>query len=73
MPIKFKPSATVRDRQTKQLKTEHYYIKCMSKQALFDAINEGKVKPKVRRKCIVELERRGVKIVWKTDPETLIV
>ena len=31
MPIKFSPSAKTVNRQTKQVVTEHYYIKQMSK------------------------------------------
>jgi len=45
----------------------------MSKDALFEAVNEGKVKPKVRRKCIIELERRGVRINWVKVPKASIV
>ncbi len=73
MPIKFKPSQKIVQRGTKVVTTQHYYIKSMSKESLFEAINDNKVKPKVRRKCIVELERRGVKIVWKTEPKPSLV
>ena len=39
MPIKFKPSAKTRDRNTGKVKTEHYYIKCMSQEELFKELN----------------------------------
>lgn len=65
MPIKFSPSAKTVNRQTKQVVTEHYYIKQMSKESLFDYINkDGNVIPKRRAKCINELQRRGIKIEW---------
>ena len=35
----------------------------MTKEALFEAINSDRVKPKVKQKCRNELVRRGVKIV----------
>lgn len=63
MPIKFKPSATVRDRQSGQIVTEHYYIKCMSKDELFKELNSN-IKPKVKQKIRNELDRRKIKIQW---------
>jgi len=63
MPTKFKPSAVVRDRQTGKLTTEHYYIKCMSKEMLFDELNKSNTKPKIKKKIRNELSRRGIKIV----------
>ena len=51
MPIKFKPSATVRDRKSGKIKTEHYYIKCMSQEELFKEINNSSTKPKAKQKC----------------------
>ena len=64
MPIKFKQSATVRDRQTGQIVTEHYYIKCMSKDELFKELNNDSVKPKVKNKIRNELVRRKIKWSW---------
>ena len=43
-----------------------YYIKGLSKDNLFEMINSDNTKPKVRQKCVNELQRRGVKIVWNT-------
>ena len=64
MPIKFKPSATVRNRQSGQIVTEHYYIKCMSKDELFEELNNDSVKPKVKNKIRNELARRKINIQW---------
>jgi hypothetical protein len=64
MPIKFKQSATVRDRQTGKVKTEHYYIKCMSQTELFSELNNSSTKPKAKQKIRNELDRRGIKIQW---------
>ena len=63
MPTKLKPSAEVRDRQTGKVKTEHYYIKNISKQELFDELNKDNTKPKVKQKIRHELNRRGIKII----------
>ena len=67
MPVKFKPSQKtfVKGRG---LKIEHFYIKNTPKQELIDYINKGQ-KPKVKQKCLNELTRRGIKIVWAT-PES---
>lgn len=64
MPIKFKPSAKTRDRQTGKVFTEHYYIKCMSQEELFTELNNSSTKPKAKQKVRNELDRRGVKIQW---------
>jgi len=66
MPIKFKPSAVVRDRQTGKPVTEHYFIKCMSQKELFEELNKDNTKPKVKQKIRNELSRRGIKIQWVT-------
>ena len=63
MPTKLKPSAEVRDRQTGKVKTEHYYIKNISKQELFDELNKDNTKPKVKQKIRNELNRGGIKII----------
>ena len=64
MPVKFSPSVTRVDRQTKKVVVEHHYIKQMSKEILFEYINKDGAIPKRRAKCIRELERRGIKIQW---------
>ena len=67
MPIKFKPSQKtfVKGKGTR---TEHFYIKNTPKQELIDYLNKGQ-KPKIKQKCINELARRGIEIVWKTPAE----
>ena len=66
MPIKFKPSQVVRDRNSGRLKTTHYYLKSTPKEELIDYINSSNGKPKIKMKCRNELTRRGVEIVWTT-------
>ena len=65
MPAKFKPSQILLDRSTGKKKTQHFYMKQTSKKELFDYINSGNAKPKLRQKCLNELIRRGIKIVWE--------
>lgn len=66
MPVKFGPSAKKFVKGKKNnFEYDHDYIKLKTKQELIDYLNNGQ-KPKVKRKCIVELDRRGVKLVWKT-------
>lgn len=48
--------------------TQNFYIKNISKDELFDYINNGQ-KPKIKQKCMNELARRGIDIVWKTPSE----
>ena len=70
MPVKFKKSAKTVARGTKIVTTEHFYMKSMSKKALFEALNDPRTKPKQKQKCQNELVRRGIKIVWGTPNET---
>jgi hypothetical protein len=64
MPIKFSPSQKqyIKNKRN-NFNYTHDYIKSKSKEELINYINEGN-KPKVKRKCRVELDRRGVKLVW---------
>lgn len=73
MPAKFKPSERVMNfargqrmntASGKNKKFKHYYLKCTSKEELFDAINSSRTKPKNKQKYLNELVRRGVKIEW---------
>ena len=68
MPIKFKPSQTTLVRGTKNVVTQHFYIKNTPKEELIDYINNGQ-KPKIKQKCRNELDRRVVKLVWKSPSE----
>ena len=74
MPAKFKPSERVYDRNARGVrmnthipvkKMKHHYLKCQSKETLFAEINKHNVKPKQNQKCLTELTRRGVKVVWR--------
>jgi len=47
----------------KTFEYDHDYIKHKTKQELIDYLNTGQ-KPKVKRKCRLELDRRGIKLVW---------
>ena len=67
MPTKFKPSQTTLVKGQGKV-TQNYYIKNTSKDELIDYINKGQ-KPKIKAKCLRELDRRGIKIVWKTPSE----
>lgn len=71
MPIKFKPTQKTLVRGTKNVVTQHFYIKNTPKEELIDYINNGQ-KPKIKQKCRNELARRGIKLVWvdkNTDSE----
>ena len=74
MPAKFKPSERVDDRNARRVrmnthnpvkKMKHHYLKCQSKETLFAEINKYNVKPKQRQKCLNELARRGIVVVWR--------
>jgi hypothetical protein len=67
MPTKFKPSEKVYKRGVKasKLKDKHFYIKDIAKEELFKVINEDRTKPKQRQKCLNELARRKVEVVWR--------
>ena len=64
MPIKFKESQTVRDRNTGKLTTTNYWMKGISKEELFEYINNDNGRNKIKQKCRNELVRRGVEIVY---------
>lgn len=68
MPVKFKPTQKTVQRGTKNIITQHFYIKNTPKEELIDYINNGQ-KPKIKQKCRNELTRRGVKIVYVTPTE----
>jgi hypothetical protein len=73
MPTKFRASATTIKRGTKVAVTEHYYIKNISKEELFEEINKDNPHKKRRAKAIRELERRGIKIAWVKKSEDSII
>jgi len=63
MPVKFKPSQITMVKGQGKV-TNHFYIKNTPKEELIEYINKGQ-KPKVKQKCLNELTRRGIEIVWK--------
>jgi len=63
MPVKFKPSQTTMVKGQGKV-TQNFYIKNTSKEELIDYLNKGQ-KPKIKQKCLNELTRRGIEIVWK--------
>ena len=63
MPAKFKESVkVVVDRQTRKLKTVHYYLKNTPTQEIVDAVGNSNTKPKNLQKYRNELTRRGVSV-----------
>ncbi len=66
MPIKYRKSEKVIDRATKQVKTNHYYIKQIKKEELFSLLNNNNTKPKVKQKLRNELARRKIKWSYVT-------
>jgi hypothetical protein len=74
MPAKYRPSERTNFRKNRAAniavkKYKHFYLKCATKQALFDEINRYGVKPKIKQKCVNELIRRGVNIAWTTPQQ----
>lgn len=75
MPAKFKSSERLYQKNamgrrmdtagSKNKKWKHHYLKNQSKETLFAEINKHNVKPKQRQKCLNELTRRGVVVVWR--------
>tara|TARA_Y100001937_G_C7085786_1_gene315277 strand:+ start:721 stop:945 length:225 start_codon:yes stop_codon:yes gene_type:complete len=74
MPVKFKKSHKEYKRgvSASNQKMKHYYMKTTPKQELIDYINSNNAKPKIRQKCLNELTRRGVKLVWKRPEKEAI-
>ena len=59
MSTKLQKSQVTRDRNTGQFKTQHFYIKNISKTELIEKYNADNTKPKVKQKIKNELVRRG--------------
>jgi hypothetical protein len=66
MPTKFKPDSFEYKgvRGSREQIVVKNYIKATPKQELFEYINNPSGKPKVKQKCVNELTRRGIKVVW---------
>jgi hypothetical protein len=65
MPAKFKPTEKTLDRRTKQYTTTHFYLKQTPVEELLKAVNGEYTKPKQKQKCLNEITRRGLKVIWK--------
>ena len=59
MPIKLRPSVKTLNRTTNKYVTEHYFLKCMTANALNEYIDATNSKPKIVQKCRNELTKRG--------------
>jgi len=68
-PIKFSKSSNQYDRVTGKTTLVHDYMKCKSNADLIEAYNKEGIKPKLRAKVRVEIDRRNKlglsKIVFK--------
>ena len=63
MPAKFKESVkVVVDRQSRKMKTVHYYLKNTPTQEIVDAVGNSNTKPENLQKFRNELTRRGVSV-----------
>ena len=58
MPIKLRPSVKTKSKQTGKIVTEHYFLKCMTVDALNEYIDAANSKPKIVQKCRNELTKR---------------
>ena len=67
MPTKFKPDSFdyIGVRGSRKQVLRKSYIKNTSKKELIDYINDSNGKAKIKQKCINELTRRGVRLVWE--------
>jgi len=69
MPTKLRESGKrwikdpVTGRSTNRWEAEHFYIKTISKEELFETLNKEFTKPKVKQKIRNELVRRGITII----------
>ena len=60
MPLKFKPSQTIRDKSGKT-RNEHFYMKSTLVSELTEALENKNTQPKRRQKIRNELAKRGHK------------
>ena len=59
MAIKLRPSVKTKSKQTGKIVTEHYFLKCMTVDALNEYIDAANSKPKIVQKCRNELIKRN--------------
>lgn len=62
MPIKFKPSQDIRDRNTGKTTTVHFYMKSTPLKELLEAYTKSSTQPKLKQKIRNELIKRKVEI-----------
>ena len=65
MPIKFKPTEKSYDRRTGKTAIIRHYMKAIPKKELIDYLNSSNSTFKKKHKVIKELERRGIKLIWR--------
>ena len=63
MPAKYAPSVKKYDRSTGKSWVEHFYVKSLSTEKLFELLNDKRTKPKHKQKIRNVIQSRGVKIV----------
>ena len=59
MPEKIKKSIKIRNKKTGKYDVEHYYLKSASIKALKDLIADHNTTPKIKLKCMRELQKRN--------------
>ena len=58
MPMKYKKSQKIRDKNTGKAVTEHFYIKQLMNSQLKDLLVSASTKPKVKLKILNEIVKR---------------
>ena len=66
MPTKFRPTEKSYDRRTGKTATIRHYMKAVPKQELIDYLNKESSPKKKKHKVLKELERREIKLIWRT-------
>ena len=66
MPTKFRPTEKNYDRRTGKNVIVRHYMKSVPKQELIDYLNKDSAPKKKKHKVLKELERRGIKLIWRT-------
>ena len=62
MPIKLRPSSTLRDKASGKKVTQHSYMKSTPLKELLDIYTKSNTQPKIRQKVRNELVRRKAEI-----------
>ena len=64
-PTKFRPTEKSYDRSTGKNVIVRHYMKAVPKQELIDYLNKDSAPKKKKHKVLKELERRGIKLIWR--------